>query len=436
MPRLNVEVSTIPRIFWGASWTFWVKPSAPMRLILSSCPPITLLRRNSFLSPEWSKVITRTSRITGQTFASSTHPLMKQPSSSVLPQKPKHSPSLTSPSASARVIEAKHHEQPSTECTPAPSLIQIVETHSILIWWALWGLLTRLGLNALGEFDGRSTFSVLLVQIVGCLVMGISLRVKDTLDSISWMLEVFRAFSNSSAFHRGRFYSFLDGLNQTYLTLGMSLFSIQFGIQLGSLMEPYLRLASDRSSKGAVSPTTLVLANQPGLVPMISRATILLIGPMAWIASVFVFLYAPRHWRGPVTYSLMISPIGTLTRYHLSKLNSTKLSTEHGFPIGTFLANLIATALLAIFTLLQFLSVASDRPELCGALQGLRDGFCGCLSTISTFMVELRKIRPTRHATRFDDVPVNRCGYCASPPRVCTVIRRSEHGNRVVTRHA
>lgn len=124
----------------------------------------------------------------------------------------------------------------------------------------------------------------------------------------------------------------------------------------------------------------------------------LTIGPLTWIGSIFLFFYGPRRWRGPVTYSMIISPLGTLARYHLAKLNTLTTSTKTGFPLGTFLANIIATALLSVFTLLQLLS---HDPELCGGLQGLKDGFCGCLSTISTFFVELRKIKPISRAVRY-----------------------------------
>ena len=58
------------------------------------------------------------------------------------------------------------------------------------------------------------------------------------------------------------------------------------------------------------------------------------------------------------------------------------------FPLGTFIANTSATALIGAFHILQ------RGPNLpganaCAILQGLIDGYCGCLSTISTFAVEI-----------------------------------------------
>ncbi|EGG06335.1 uncharacterized protein MELLADRAFT_36249 [Melampsora larici-populina 98AG31] len=348
---------------------------------------------------------------------------MKQPSASHCPVSPRSStktlPQAVGPlSESTRPLpspfKAQGDEPPPEQNKTTPITSRKLETHSILIWWAICGLLTRLGLNAIGEYEGKSVFSVLLVQVVGCLVMGVGLRLKDTLDRIhpllylglttgycgsvttfsTWMIQVFQAFSNSSGPHRSRFHSFLDGVNQTYITVAMSIISIQCGIQLGNLIEPSIRSFFEGPSSSSSSSPDRVAS-------YFIRWTTLLIGPVAWICTVFIFFYGPHWWRGPVSYSLLIAPIGTLTRFHLSKLNSLPISTRNGFPIGTFLANLIATALLAVFTLLQLLPQASRNAELCGSLQGLKDGFCGCLSTISTFTVELRKIKPTREAIRY-----------------------------------
>jgi len=52
------------------------------------------------------------------------------------------------------------------------------------------------------------------------------------------------------------------------------------------------------------------------------------------------------------------------------------------------MANSFGTALLGFFHVLQGLpSVVS--PNTCSLLQGLGDGYCGCLTTISTFAAEV-----------------------------------------------
>jgi fluoride ion exporter CrcB/FEX len=70
------------------------------------------------------------------------------------------------------------------------------------------------------------------------------------------------------------------------------------------------------------------------------------------------------------------------------------------FPLGTFAANLFGTALLGTFHVLQSashpLSVAS-----CTLIQGLADGYCGCLTTVSTFAAELATLNTARHKYRY-----------------------------------
>lgn len=104
-----------------------------------------------------------------------------------------------------------------------------------------------------------------------------------------------------------------------------------------------------------------------------------------WLATVLITYYEPK-WRGIVGFSLIFSPPATWFRFYLSKLNPK----HPKFPIGTFLANQIGTAILATSIALQY---SGGRSLLsCQALQGIDDGFCGCLTTVSTFILEIRKL--------------------------------------------
>ncbi|KAI7941409.1 hypothetical protein MJO29_013483 [Puccinia striiformis f. sp. tritici] len=230
------------------------------------------------------------------------------------------------------------------------------QTHSILIFAAIWGLLTRLGVTAIGNFNGQNIFSLLLVQVVGCLIMGISVALQPRFGKIhpllyfgittgycgsvttfsSWMLQVFQAFSNTlTKFSRGRF-------SDTGLLIGNS---IEYTI-ISRARQTNLQPRHDTPAFGKI------------LAMVVSAA-----GPLTWLGSIFVFTWGPISWRGPVTYSMMIAPSGTILRYYLAKLNLRQLSTNNGFPTGTFLANVIATALLALFSALQYTSAALINSE-------------------------------------------------------------------------
>jgi fluoride exporter len=59
------------------------------------------------------------------------------------------------------------------------------------------------------------------------------------------------------------------------------------------------------------------------------------------------------------------------------------------FPFGTFAANISATVILGTVILIQGRERAPMKLISCNLLYGIDNGFCGCLSTISTFAVEL-----------------------------------------------
>jgi CrcB protein len=146
-------------------------------------------------------------------------------------------------------------------------------------------------------------------------------------------------------------------------------------LTLGFEFAPLLRALIPRHPfKLATSPT----ANVPTIVVSLAF----------WAgAAILCGLYAP--WREPVTFALVLGPAGALLRYLLSRL----LNPQHpSFPLGTFSANILATALVSVAFLITRISPARRTAAGCAALHGVSDGFCGALSTISTFVVEIRSL--------------------------------------------
>lgn len=85
-------------------------------------------------------------------------------------------------------------------------------------------------------------------------------------------------------------------------------------------------------------------------------------------------------------FALCWGPFGAWSRYFLGRLFNSKLE---GFPLGTFIANVFASALLAMAYVLG-ISVSRADTVQCEALQGFITGYCGSLSTVSTFIAELK----------------------------------------------
>ena len=88
-----------------------------------------------------------------------------------------------------------------------------------------------------------------------------------------------------------------------------------------------------------------------------------------------------------LTYSILFAPFGSLTRYLLSIL----FNPNRKFPLGTFLANLFGSLIyFGIVSVIIYSSISSVlvKQILIGVLQG----YCGCLTTVSTFILELNTI--------------------------------------------
>lgn len=171
----------------------------------------------------------------------------------------------------------------------------------------------------------------------------------------------------------------------------------------------------------------------------------LLIGPAFWIGSALLLaLYDRPQWRH-ITWALLFAPLGAWTRWQLAvwcnplpppadesfgddaprrpwNRNTFRLWRHKvAWPMGTLVANVLATAVLAgVYTAqhvdprappartkeMAHQSAAWDSPASsfslgCGALYGVQEGFCACLSTISTFAVELDTVRPRRKAALY-----------------------------------
>jgi hypothetical protein len=57
------------------------------------------------------------------------------------------------------------------------------EVIALLMPASVFGVLARLGLQALGTYDGKSIFPLAYAQGLGCLIMGIALPLKDAIGN-------------------------------------------------------------------------------------------------------------------------------------------------------------------------------------------------------------------------------------------------------------
>ncbi|KAK7751460.1 Fluoride export protein [Diatrype stigma] len=97
---------------------------------------------------------------------------------------------------------------------------------------------------------------------------------------------------------------------------------------------------------------------------------------------------AEETWRGSATFALVFAPLGCLLRFYASLRLNPRVAS---FPLGTFAVNVFGAAVLAMAW--DLAHVPLGRVVGCQVLQGVEDGFCGALTTVSTWVAELAGLR-------------------------------------------
>lgn len=158
----------------------------------------------------------------------------------------------------------------------------------------------------------------------------------------------------------------IDGLTKTVITLALSTSGVAFGTHISSKIFPPKR-------------------SRPKLLGRPWRYSLTVISVLLYAATLPAYFLMPARYRHQATAALLFSYPGTLTRYLLSTYLNPRTKA---LPLGTLAANTLGTALLGAFHVLQG---KQDwvSPEACSLLQGLADGYCGCLTTVSTFAAEI-----------------------------------------------
>jgi CrcB protein len=228
----------------------------------------------------------------------------------------------------------------------------------------------------------------------------------------TWILHVFQAFGDQRHYDRRGLHNVMDALTQTGATLGMSLISISAGMALAEVLpiHPVLHFLKHKTQYNRWRGYTSATKSQTKAPVSYSKASDLLsigVGVLFWAGSAILCgTYAPFR---EVTFAITMAPPGAILRWYLSRLNSQPRSQRAPFwPLGTLAANLLATAVIAAVFVAQNVGRVSGirgggaySVNGCHALYGVQEGFCGCLSTISTFAVELRNLKPARKAVGY-----------------------------------
>ncbi|OGE55498.1 hypothetical protein PENARI_c004G11479 [Penicillium arizonense] len=322
-------------------------------------------------------------------------------------------------------------------------------TVSYLIFFSLLGTLARLGLQALTFYTGAPVVTgVLWANVGGSLVMGFLAEDKNLFweewgekpvhqdkdappdagaveahakkhkavkKSIplyiglttgfcgcftsfsSFLRDVFLALANalpdpslpagSTIASRNGGYSFMALVAVILLTVSLSLSALIFGAHLALALTRFTPTVPFNLTRYVLDRVVVVLAWG------------------CWLGAVFLAIWPPdRHdgpdvWRGRAVFALVFAPLGCLFRFYVSLYLNSRIPT---FPLGTFTVNIFGTVVEGVCYDLQHVSgLGAVFPAAltgCQVLQGVMDGFCGCATTISTWVIELNGLSRRRHA--------------------------------------
>ncbi|KAK5076759.1 hypothetical protein LTS08_005930 [Lithohypha guttulata] len=126
----------------------------------------------------------------------------------------------------------------------------------------------------------------------------------------------------------------------------------------------------------------------------------IVLGIGCWVGAVLLTVWPIElYWRRSVTMALVFAPLGALSRFYISRHLNARVPQ---FPLGTFAINVFGACVEGMCFDLQHTShiignVTSGFAVPCAVLEGVMQGYCGCATTVSTWVVELNALR-RRHA--------------------------------------
>ncbi|KAK5078558.1 hypothetical protein LTR64_003029 [Lithohypha guttulata] len=340
--------------------------------------------------------------------------------------------------------KAQTVEKPQDKSSESPPWLNELYIISWLIFFSLLGTLARVGVEAITQYpDAPVTSRVLWANLGGSFLMGFLIEDRnlfglppdlgpspakdDAPPEDSKLSATHLKFKKAIPLYIGlttgfcgSFTSFSTYLQDAFLALTNALptfsrttayrnarasasrsggFSFEALIAV-LILHPAVSLAGLRAGTHLAEFLRPVLPQQifhTRLTVKVLNPLFVLVGFGCWIfGALFLTIFPPAsgpspvNWRARATIPLLFAPPGCIIRFYLAKYFNRP--SRQNFPLGTFLANIFGTLVLGMaWDLLHARSVGASIAggNACAILIGIQQGFCGCLTTVSTWVVEL-----------------------------------------------
>lgn len=261
------------------------------------------------------------------------------------------------------------------------------------------GVVIRAYLSQLAQWNGVPLFPSLSAEVVGTVVMGFIAAHQKSLGNnhkalyqaiatglcgcittfSSWNFEAVKVLLQLDQNPPDNVTRIIGWATTLILGVGMPIAALLFGRHLAHLspwsdFSPRAQEENGEQNRSSFSKFLVVLER--------------IAFTASWIMLTCLVLSVLYHFsQFKLMFSVVFAPVGAYIRWHLAPLNS--LFTN--FKLGTFIVNVGGSWLLgATIVAKAHLSTQLGADHLAlMALSGFGTGFCGCLTTVSTFAVEL-----------------------------------------------
>ncbi len=267
-----------------------------------------------------------------------------------------------------------------------------------LVLFSFVGVLVRIYSEQVLTYMGEPVAAIIYPQIIGCFIIGIVIELKAKIESSSHTLFIglttglcgsittfsgvilgsSQQYFNVLGYDRTMAQNIMAGLTVDLLGFGMGFIAFLFGKHIGEwLNEEYIKMPLGNAGSLVYSNPTWF--NKEHITK--TDVGVIILGVLSVLAATVASLTMNIDHR--LMYALIFAPIGTFMRRWMSALNGI----NNKFPIGTFLVNIIGSTILVLLFLIPGVTAVSNNH--CYIIAGLMTGFCGCFTTVSTWVVEL-----------------------------------------------